>query len=264
MFTLPSYGVYGDSNEKMYFGILVTMKNGVPKVRVILASASPARRQTLESAGLCPEVRVSAVDEDALLARCEAQGLGPESKVLVLAQAKARQVAAAFGQDGNAGVAGTAGAGGTPDADLAGENPLSTLVIGCDSMLEFHGQVLGKPHDPQVALARVWALSGDAGVLHTGHWMIRLDVQGRMIGEEGNTESTRVFFAEFSHAEAQAYVDSGEPLEVAGSFTIDGLGGAFIRRIEGDPHNVVGISLPLLRRLAQRLEVFWPDLWAGV
>ena len=85
-----------------------------------------------------------------------------------------------------------------------------------------------------------------------------------MIGEEGNTESTRVFFAEFSHAEAQAYVDSGEPLEVAGSFTIDGLGGAFIRGIEGDPHNVVGISLPLLRRLAQRLEVFWPDLWAGV
>ncbi len=121
MFTLPSYGVYGDSNEKMYFGILVTMKNGVPKVRLILASASPARRQTLESAGLCPEVRVSAVDEDALLARCEAQGLGPESKVLVLAQAKARQVAAAFGQDGNAGVAGTAGAGGTPGADLAGE-----------------------------------------------------------------------------------------------------------------------------------------------
>lgn len=137
-----------------------------------------------------------------------------------------------------------------------------TLVVGCDSMLEFHGEVLGKPHNPEIALARVRALAGDCGVLHTGHWVMCLPRDAAdPVAQVGRTESTVVHFADFSEAEARAYVASGEPLEVAGSFTIDGLGGAFISGIEGDPHNVIGISLPLLRKLAGELGIFWPSLW---
>ncbi|WP_299296304.1 nucleoside triphosphate pyrophosphatase [uncultured Mobiluncus sp.] len=215
---------------------------GAAAVRVVLASASPARRKVLQGAGLRPVVRVSHVDEDALLAELRSRAAGPAEQVLALAQAKARAVA------------GELETSLSPGAD--------TLVVGCDSMLEFHGEVLGKPHNPEVALARVCALSGDCGVLHTGHWVMRLrrDV-AEAVAEVGRTESTVVHFADFSEAEARAYVASGEPLEVAGSFTIDGLGGAFISGIEGDPHNVIGISLPLLRKLAGELGIFWPSLW---
>lgn len=215
---------------------------GAAAVRVVLASASPARRKVLQGAGLRPVVRVSHVDEDALLAEQRSRAAGPAAQVLALAQAKARAVA------------GELETSLSPDAD--------TLVVGCDSMLEFHGEVLGKPHNPEVALARVRTLSGDCGVLHTGHWVMRLsrDV-AEAVAEVGRTESTVVHFADFSEAEARAYVASGEPLEVAGSFTIDGLGGAFISGIEGDPHNVIGISLPLLRKLAGELGIFWPSLW---
>lgn len=215
---------------------------GVAAVNLVLASASPARRKVLQGAGLRPVVRVSHVDEDALLAKLRSRAAGPAEQVLALAQAKARAVA------------GELETSLSPGAD--------TLVVGCDSMLEFHGEVLGKPHNPEVALARVRTLSGDCGVLHTGHWVMRLsrDV-AEAVAEVGRTESTVVHFADFSEAEARAYVASGEPLEVAGSFTIDGLGGAFISGIEGDPHNVIGISLPLLRKLAGELGIFWPSLW---
>lgn len=211
---------------------------------VVLASASPARLKVLQGAGLRPVVRVSHVDEDALLAKLRANGAEPAAQVLALTQAKARAVA------------------GELDSLLAPGT--DTLVMGCDSMLEFHGEVLGKPHNPEVALARVCALAGDCGVLHTGHWVMRLrDGVGAEVSEVGGTESTVVHFADFSESEARAYVDSGEPLEVAGSFTIDGLGGAFISGIEGDPHNVIGISLPLLRKLTAELGIFWPSLWVN-
>lgn len=216
---------------------------GAAAVSVVLASASPARRKVLQGAGLRPEVRVSHVDEDALLAKLRARAAGPAEQVLALAQAKARAVA------------GELETSLSPGADA--------LVVGCDSMLEFHGEVLGKPHNPEVALARVRALSGDCGVLHTGHWVMRLRSDAtEAVAEVGRTESTVVHFTDFSEAEARAYVASGEPLEVAGSFTIDGLGGAFISGIEGDPHNVIGISLPLLRKLAGELGIFWPSLWS--
>lgn len=215
---------------------------GAAAVNLVLASASPARRKVLQGAGLRPVVQVSHVDEDALLAELRSRAAGPAEQVLALAQAKARAVAGEL------------------------ETPLSpgadTLVVGCDSMLEFHGEVLGKPHNPEVALARVRALAGDCGVLHTGHWVMRLRSDAAdPVAQVGRTESTVVHFADFSEAEARAYVSSGEPLEVAGSFTIDGLGGAFISGIEGDPHNVIGISLPLLRKLAGELGIFWPSLW---
>ena len=215
---------------------------GAAAVSLVLASASPARRKVLQGAGLRPVVRVSHVDEDALLATLRSRAAGPTEQVLALAQAKARAVAG--------------------DLETSLSLGADTLVVGCDSMLEFHGEVLGKPHNPEIALARVRALAGDCGVLHTGHWVMRLrNDAAEPVAQVGRTESTVVHFADFSEAEARAYVASGEPLEVAGSFTIDGLGGAFISGIEGDPHNVIGISLPLLRKLAGELGIFWPSLW---
>lgn len=215
---------------------------GAAAMNLVLASASPARRKVLQGAGLRPVVRVSHVDEDALLATLRSRAAGPTEQVLALAQAKARAVAG--------------------DLETSLSLGADTLVVGCDSMLEFHGEVLGKPHNPEVALARVRALAGDCGVLHTGHWVMRLrNDAAEPVAQVGRTESTVVHFVDFSEAEARAYVASGEPLEVAGSFTIDGLGGAFISGIEGDPHNVIGISLPLLRKLAGELGIFWPSLW---
>ena len=215
---------------------------GAAAVSLVLASASPARRKVLQGAGLRPVVQFSHVDEDALLAELRSRAAGPAEQVLALAQAKARAVAG--------------------ELDMLLSPGTDTLVVGCDSMLEFHGEVLGKPHNPEVALARVRALAGDCGVLHTGHWVMRLRSDAAdPVAQVGRTESTVVHFADFSEAEARAYVSSGEPLEVAGSFTIDGLGGAFISGIEGDPHNVIGISLPLLRKLAGELGIFWPSLW---
>ena len=216
---------------------------GAAAVNLVLASASPARRKVLQGAGLRPVVQVSHVDEDALLAELRSRAAGPAEQVLALAQAKARAVAG--------------------ELEMSLSPGTDTLVVGCDSMLEFHGEVLGKPHNPEIALARVRALAGDCGVLHTGHWVMRLRSDAAdPVAQVGRTESTVVHFADFSEAEARAYVSSGEPLEVAGSFTIDGLGGAFISGIEGDPHNVIGISLPLLRKLAGELGIFWPSMWS--
>ena len=196
---------------------------------------------------MSPVVRVADVDEDALLADSRADGDSPAEQVLALARAKAQKIADSIESSG----------------EFAGSGH-AVLVVGCDSMLEFHGEVLGKPHDADVALERVMALSGDSGVLHTGHWVVLVneDASDDDVVQAGGTESTVVKFAAFSEAEARAYVATGEPLEVAGSFTIDGLGGAFIRGVEGDPHNVIGISLPLLRHLFGHMGVFWPSLWA--
>ncbi len=240
--------------------------------RLILASASPARLKTLENAGLSPEVHPADVDEAALLADLRAAGTPPAGQVLGLARAKAQKIAsdlaagtldssrpATVDTDVMPGVPGDAAVGKAPKSGEFSEKPgmapheaaarpspaaRPTLVIGCDSMLEFDGEVLGKPHSPEVARERVRALLGSSS-------------RGASPESVGATESTVVHFEEFTPREIEAYVATGEPLEVAGSFTIDGRGGAFIRGIEGDPHNVVGISLPCLRRLLGELGVFW-------
>jgi septum formation protein len=198
-----------------------------PVVPLVLASASPARRTTLQAAGLDPIVVVSGVDETGLT------GLVPAELALRLAELKCAAVAERDDVPGNA------------------------LVLGCDSVLELDGEALGKPESPEEATRRWRAMRGRSGVLHSGH-CLRDVASGRVAAATG---STVVHFADVSDAEIDAYVATGEPLEVAGAFTIDGFGGAFVSRIEGDHHNVVGVSLPLLRELVLELGHGWPDLW---
>ncbi len=205
-------------------------------VPFVLASASPARLAVLRAAGISPTVVVSEVDEDAVLAAANAaspQGVSPADAVLLLARAKAEDVAA----------------GGT-----------SSLVLGCDSMLEFGGEVLGKPGNAEVARQRWRAMRGGKGVLHTGHWLV--DARTGDGSHTGQTASTAVYFANLTDGEIDAYVATGEPLNVAGAFTVDGLGGPFVERIEGDHHNVVGVSLPVLRHLLGECGVLIQDLWS--
>lgn len=193
-------------------------------MRVVLASASPARLATLVAAGLDPEVVVSGVDEDSV------QSYDAANLAAALAQMKCRAVAVNL------------------------DDP-TALIIGCDSVLAFENAILGKPDDTRDATLRWRRMRGKSGVLHTGH-CVRLGQR-----EFVETASTVVHFADVSDAEIDAYVASGEPLRVAGAFTIDGLGSAFVRGIEGDPHNVVGVSVPLLRELVADLGVEWTDLW---
>ncbi len=213
-------------------------------VDLVLGSASPARLKTLRSAGIEPLVVVSHVDEDAELERALATygALGPDEVPLVLARAKAEAVARALES-------------GESDVD-----PDQPVVLGCDSVLELDGEVHGKPADAAEATARWRRMRGRSGVLHTGHWVIDLreDGSGATLGA---VASTTVHFADVTDAEIDAYVATGEPLAVAGAFTTDGLGGAFVTGIEGDHHNVVGVSLPLLRELLGDCDVPWTSLW---
>ena len=140
-------------------------------------------------------------------------------------------------------------------AVASGVDDPDALVVGCDSVLAFEGEILGKPGDPATATARWRRMRGRSGVLHTGHCVRRGGV------EVVDTSSAVVHFADVSDAEIDAYVATGEPLQVAGGFTIDGIGGAFVRGIEGDHHTVVGIGLPLLRDLLADVGVTWTDLW---
>ena len=196
-------------------------------MRVILASASPARLAVLRTAGLEPEVIVSGVDEDAYSSPTT------DGLVAVLAAAKASAVA---GQ-----VAGPA------------------LVIGCDSMLDLSGRAYGKPASTAEAAARWQEMSGKSGTLFTGHCVIDTD-SGRRVEA---VAATTVRFGSPTDDEISAYVTTGEPLGMAGAFTIEGLGGWFVDTIEGDHNNVIGISLPLLRRMLLDLGVTIPDLWAA-
>ncbi|MCL2543337.1 MAG: Maf family nucleotide pyrophosphatase [Nocardioidaceae bacterium] len=195
----------------------------------VLASQSPARLATLRSAGLDPAVIVSGVDES------QADGLPPVELALRLAELKC---AAVVGRDA------------VPEA---------ALVLGCDSVLELDGAVLGKPRDAADATARWQAMRGRSGVLHTGHC---LTDTGTGTTLSASAETT-VHFADVTDAEIAAYVATGEPLRVAGAFTVDGLGGGFVTRVEGDHHNVVGVSLPLLRDLVRRLGHDWTALWTA-
>lgn len=214
-------------------------------VRLVLASQSPARLATLAAAGVTPRVVVSDVDEPAVLDAARA-GFGgdlePADAVLVLAQAKAEEVSARLEDDA--------------------DDETSALVLGCDSMLELDGEILGKPADAADARRRWRAMRGRAAVLHTGHWIVdvRDPEDGGTGGTLGASSSTTVHFADVDDEEIDAYVATGEPLHVAGAFTIDGLGGPYVDRIEGDHHGVVGLSLPLLRELVGELEIPWRSL----
>lgn len=194
-------------------------------MRVVLASASPARLAVLRAAGIDPEVIVSGVDEDAF----SAPGTG--ELTVILARAKASTVA----------------------ADLS-----DGLVIGCDSMLDLDGRAYGKPASPEEAAARWHQMSGQAGTLYTGHCVIDA-ATGKEVTAVGETT---VRFGRPTDAEIAAYVGTGEPLNMAGAFTIEGLGGWFVESIDGDHNNVIGISVPLLRHLFRELGVTIPELWA--
>jgi septum formation protein len=201
---------------------------------LVLASASPARRATLVAAGIDPVVRISTVDEDAVVARYGVAAA--EDIALVLARAKAE--------------------------DVAGGEEAGALVVGCDSVLELDGEVYGKPGTAHRAVERWRRMRGRTAVLHTGHWVVDTrDGADGGGGTLGAVASTRVHFADLADDEIEAYVATGEPLAVAGAFTVDGLGGAYVAGVEGDHHAVVGISLPLLRELLAEVGVRWHTLW---
>lgn len=212
-------------------------------MRVCLASTSPARLALLRQAGIEPLTRAPQVDEDAVIADVEAaekRTLAPDEHVLLLARRKAADVAAAIQSD-------------NPDFD--------GVVIGGDSMFELDGAVLGKPHLPDVATERWRAMRGRTGVLHSGHSIFRLVPGAAPREAHAVAEASVTFAADVSDAEIAAYVASGEPLQVAGAFTVDSLGGAFIERVDGDPSTVVGMSLSTVRRLCGELGIVWTDLW---
>ncbi|WP_300768365.1 Maf family protein [uncultured Bifidobacterium sp.] len=278
-------------------------------IQLILASQSPSRRRVLESAGIRPLVRVSHVDESAVLdSAARSRGVGVDgldvgTRVAVLARAKAAAVA-----DEYRGVVGTVrdasgdvitaypleatgvAAGGrsqqvsddrvsmmtrdfsgldvptavvpvrgsiiNPDSGR-GDSPGGPLLLGCDSLFAMDGDIQGKPHTPAVARERLLAMRGRQGELWTGHTLVDL-ASGRVVS---GTSHAVVYFGEYDDEDIDAYVRTGEPLEIAGAFTLEGRGGVFIDGVDGDPHGVLGLSLPLVRRLAGSLGVRWTDMW---
>ncbi|BBZ45592.1 Maf family protein [Mycobacterium parmense] len=207
--------------------------------RLVLGSASAGRLKVLRQAGVDPLVEVSGVDEDAVIAAAGPDA-PPGEVVAALAVAKAEQVAARLD--------------GAVSSDCA--------VIGCDSMLSIDGRLCGKPESADAATAQWRLMGGRAGRLHTGHCLLRLN-DGAISHRVVESACTTVYFASPTDAELRAYVARGEPLRVAGGFTLDGLGGWFVERIEGDPSNVIGVSLPLLRSLLGRVGLSVPELWAA-
>lgn len=196
--------------------------------KIVLASASPSRRRLLESSGISPEIRVSGVDEeDSAYA-----ALSPSELVLALAIVKAHTVKKLI--------------------------QYPAIIIGCDSTFEFEGQSLGKPLTEERAIERARLLSGRSGVLYTGHCII--DTTREI--EVSDIAATRVHFATMTDSEIESYVKTGEPLNVAGGFTLDGKSAPFIERIEGETSNVIGLSLPLLKRAITSLGYNWFDFVA--
>lgn len=193
--------------------------------QIILASASLSRKRLLESVGITPQIMVSGVDEETP----ELLGLKPADLVIALAILKAHTVY------------------------KNNPNLKEALIIGCDSTFEFAGENMGKPLTRASAIERCQTLSGNSGFLHTGHCVIDTD-QGI---EVSDISTSKVTFAKMSESEIIDYVDSGEPLEVAGGFTLDGRSAAFITHIEGDPSGIIGLSLPTLRKITVNLGLEW-------
>jgi septum formation protein len=193
---------------------------------VVLASASPSRKRLLDSCGISAQVIVSGVDEE----DPKLTSLAPREMVIALAILKAHTIKSQVGDE--------------------------HLIIGCDSTFEFQGKSLGKPLTPELATARCKELRGNFGFLHTGHCIIDTK-QGIEISD---VSTSKVFFADMTDAEITDYVASGEPLNVAGGFTLDGLSAPFISRIEGDPSGIIGLSLPLLRRAVNSLGLSWSSV----
>jgi septum formation protein len=193
--------------------------------KLLLASTSPARKRLLTDAGIVFETRSPGVDEDALVDQQKPATI--QDMTLLLARAKAEAVS------------------------------FDGLILGCDSALLFDGEMLGKPHHPEVAIARWQKMRGKTGVLASGHWLI----DGETGAATGKVTQTSVSFANLSDEQIHKYVATGEPLQVAGAFTIDGIGGAFVERIEGDYHTVVGLSLVALRELVTELGHDYQSLW---
>ncbi|NBW73394.1 MAG: septum formation inhibitor Maf [Microbacteriaceae bacterium] len=206
--------------------------------KLVLASTSPARLRLLRDGGIEPVVIAPNVDEEyvAEMAMAAGQITNTADLVLLLAKAKAEAV-------------------------INNPETIGKLVLGCDSALDLDGEALGKPHEPEVAIERWKTMRGRSGRLYTGHWLIDNRNPSPMPPATGKATNTTVHFADISDSEVLAYVGTGEPLKVAGAFTIDGLGGAFIKAIEGDAHTVVGLSLSTLRELTISLGVDYPSLW---
>jgi septum formation protein len=206
-------------------------------VRLYLASTSPARLATLRAAGVEPVLLSSGVDEEAAVAA--AGPLTPSEMVLLLARLKAEAVV----------------------GRLIDSEAIDGFILGGDSAFELDGITYGKPHLAEVARERWLAQRGREGLLHSGHWLIdaRAGLVGHAVG--GAAVATVRFAASITDAEIDAYIATGEPLEVAGAFTIDSLGGAFISEVRGDPHAVVGLSLALVRELLLGFDVSWTELW---
>jgi len=207
--------------------------------RVVLGSASTGRLRVLRSAGIDPLVAISGVDEDAAIA---ALGADPEPAAVVttLARAKADAVARELNEHVTA----------------------DCVVIGCDSMLYVGGELRGKPGTAEQARHQWNSMAGRAGQLFTGYCVIRM-LDTRIVATETAAEVTTVRFGIPIEAELDAYIASGEPLNVAGAFTIDGLGGWFVDGVEGDPSNVVGLGLAVTRRLLEAVDLSIGDLWGA-
>jgi septum formation protein len=194
--------------------------------KVVLASASPARKRLLEASGVPFEVIISGVDEE----DPKITSLSPKEMVIALAILKAHTVKEKVGN--------------------------SHLIIGCDSTFEFNGKSLGKPGTPDVAIARCKELRGNFGYLHTGQCVI--DTENGI--EVSDISTSKVYFAQMSDEEIESYVATGEPLQVAGGFTLDGLSSPFISRIEGDSTGIIGLSMPHLRLAINSLGLNWSDI----
>ena len=203
---------------------------------LFLASASPARLATLKQVGITPQLLDHIVDEHALVAQATQQGPIPANQMVeILARAKAE--------------------------NAAERHPVSGLVLGGDSLFEVDGEIFGKPHTPEVAKERWLRQRGKTGVLHSGHELLHL-ADGEIVNRASIATTTSVTFVDdMSEADIDAYIASGEPLRVAGAFTIDSLGAPFIKSIDGDPYTVVGLSIWALRSLVEQLGFRYTDLW---